>query len=158
MFDKPKNLVMVALFLATTATVGEVLLRLDTAARADIPSGDPPAVADEGDDAPAPMLFEVTAYTRSDAGMNGKGITTSGARVKEWHTVAADWSVLPKGSVLYIPFFQDRLNQGIFVVEDTGGSIKGQRLDVYMASKEMALWFGRKWLQVYVLGPRTELP
>jgi len=39
----------------------------------------------------------------------------------------------------------------VFTVEDWGGAIQGKRLDVYMDSREEALKFGRRNLEVLIL-------
>jgi len=95
--------------------------------------------------------FEVTYYT---AGFEscGKlpsdpeyGITASGERVKENYTMAADWSVLPVGSRVYIE------NIGIRVVEDSGSAIVGNKLDIYTKNLEDIPSIGRHMAKVYLL-------
>jgi len=51
--------------------------------------------------------------------------------------VAADW---PFGTRLRIPGY------GVATVEDRGGAIKGQRLDVLFQTHEEALAWGVRWL------------
>lgn len=105
---------------------------------------------------PAPRCQVVaTAYTANDPGMDGRGITAAGTRVREHHTLAVDPEVIPLGSWVYVPYFKDCPNGGWFLAEDTGGAIKGLRIDVYMPVKEEALKFGVKTLEIYVLKPRT---
>ena len=77
------------------------------------------------------------------------GITSSGRAATEWHTVAAG-SGYPIGTVLYIPALADKPNGGWFVVEDRGGAISNNRIDIFMGSHSQALVFGRKNLEVYV--------
>jgi 3D (Asp-Asp-Asp) domain-containing protein len=96
--------------------------------------------------------FEITAYTAGYESC-GKlpsdpayGITASGERVKENHTIATDWSVLPKGTKVMIEGFPYT-----FVVEDRGGAIKGNRIDIYMESLDDALSFGRQNKKVWVI-------
>lgn len=96
-------------------------------------------------------IMNVSAYTNNDKGMNGKGITTLGTKTKQWETVAAPASI-PLGTKLYIPYFKDYPNGGYFIVEDRGGGIYGNRLDVYMVTKSESYSFGRRNLQVYILG------
>lgn len=98
----------------------------------------------------------VTAYTAGPES-TGKtpnhplyGITASGKKVKEWHTIAAGKSI-PFGTKIYIPEFRDKPNGGIFVVEDRGGKVGDNELDVYMESIEEALKWGRRKLKVYIL-------
>ena len=71
------------------------------------------------------------------------GPTASGAMPQEGHTVAADWSVLPAGTEIYIE------GVGWRVVEDTGAGIDGHTLDVYYDSHEAALGHGVQEAVVY---------
>ncbi len=77
------------------------------------------------------------------------GITSSGAVAKEWHTVAAG-SGYPIGTVIYVPSLADKPNGGWFVVQDRGGAISNNRIDIYMGSHSSALQFGRKTLECYI--------
>lgn len=77
------------------------------------------------------------------------GITSSGAKASSWYTLAAG-SAYPIGTVIYIPYFKDKPNGGWFVVQDRGGAISNNRLDVYMGTHSGALQFGRKSLECYV--------
>lgn len=77
------------------------------------------------------------------------GITSSGARAQEWHTVAAG-PAYPVGTVIYIPALADKPNGGWFVVEDRGGAISNNKIDIYMGSHSAALVFGRRNLECYV--------
>ena len=61
--------------------------------------------------------------------------------------IAVDPEVIPLGSRCFI----DGL--GVCSAEDTGGAIKGNRIDVYFdADHETLMQFGRQHLRVYVLG------
>lgn len=91
--------------------------------------------------------FVVTAYTKLDAGGE---ITYSGTKVTPWHTVAVDPSTIPLGYWVYIPYFDDAPNKGWFHAEDSGGAIKGNRIDVYMEDRQEALRFGVQELEVVV--------
>lgn len=77
------------------------------------------------------------------------GITSSGARAQEWHTIAAG-AGYPVGTVIYIPALSDKPNGGWFVVEDRGGAISNNKIDIYMGSHSAALAFGRRNLECYV--------
>ncbi len=50
-------------------------------------------------------------------------------------TLAADTSIYPYGTVMYIPGY------GYGVVEDTGSDIRGQHIDLYRPNH----WFARAW-------------
>ena len=80
----------------------------------------------------------------------GNGITASGTRATANRTIAAPRS-FSFGTEFYIPYFRNNANRGIFVVEDRGGAIKGNRIDIYFNSHEEALRFGRRTLKVYIL-------
>lgn len=96
-------------------------------------------------------VYEITAYTADYESTRRQpsdplyGITASGAVVKEGHTIAAPRDI-PFGTKIYIPYFDT-----IFTVEDRGGAIRGNRLDVYMASRDEARAFGRRSLDVLIL-------
>lgn len=96
-------------------------------------------------------VFEVTAYTAGYESTGKRpshplyGITASGRQVEEGVTVAADWDILSPGSRIFIDGVGER------IVQDRGGAIKGNKLDVYMPDLEDALIFGRQNLQVYLL-------
>lgn len=77
------------------------------------------------------------------------GITSSGARASEWYTVAAGRGY-PIGTVIYIPALADKPNGGWFVVQDRGGAISNNRIDIYMGSHAEAIQFGRRNLECYV--------
>ena len=95
-----------------------------------------------------PGVFRVTAYCpcRICCGRNACGITASGSKAAVV-TVAADWSVVPKGTRLDIPGY------GRGVVLDTGSAIRGRRLDVFFRRHSEALKWGVRWIRVYVVKP-----
>lgn len=94
--------------------------------------------------------INVSAYC-SCARCCGKsnGITSSGALAKEWYTIAAG-AGLPIGTVVYIPALSSKPNGGWFVVEDRGGAISNNKIDIYMSSHAAAIQFGRKNLECYI--------
>lgn len=77
------------------------------------------------------------------------GITSSGAPAKEWYTIAAG-AGLPIGTVVYIPALSDKPNGGWFVVEDRGGAISNNKIDIFMGSHAAAIQFGRRSLECYI--------
>ena len=76
------------------------------------------------------------------------GITYSGVRVTRdlYSTIAADLSVFPLGTILFIPDY------GYGVVADIGGAIKGNKIDLYYPTVEdvYSQW-GKKQVDVYVI-------
>ncbi len=88
------------------------------------------------------MKMVVTGYTPWDEGCTG--ITASG-KVADFGMIAADTKILPFGTRIYVPGY------GIGVVEDRGGAIKGNRLDLcYMSLTEAFKW-GVRDITVYIL-------
>lgn len=101
---------------------------------------------------------ESTGKTLSDPDYGQTAISTLDNPVfaKEWYTIAAPPNI-QIGTHIYIPFFADKPNKGIFVVEDRGGSIKGNRLDVYFGDPEKdntavkrAIEFGVQELEIWI--------
>lgn len=89
--------------------------------------------------------FVVTAYSAQDKGVNRKGITASGAVARPWYTVAASRGY-PFGTRIHLIDLKKTV-----VVQDRGGSIKGNRLDLFVGSRKEALKFGRKKMEGIVL-------
>lgn len=87
--------------------------------------------------------FEVTAYTHTaqpgvpDINGTGTGITASGIPVREG-LIAVDPRVIPLGSKVLVE------GLGTFLAADTGGAIRGNRLDIFFESRTKALRFGRQ--------------
>jgi len=73
------------------------------------------------------------------------GITASGTLAIEGQTVAADWDLLEPGTEIFID------GVGFRTVEDRGGAIKGNRLDVFIDSHSAALAAGVGQAKVYIL-------
>jgi len=98
--------------------------------------------------------MNITAYTKDECDKlptdAGYGVTSSGHYVKDWHTVAAGPSI-KFGTKIYIPYFKDKPNLGIFVVQDRGGAIKNDCLDIYINDQQYVDKFGRRQLDVYFL-------
>ena len=111
---------------------------------------------DRGGERGTRRMMTVTAYDLSVESC-GKlpnhpeyGITASGERVREWHTVAAG-KELPFGTNIYIPYFADKPNGGVFTVQDRGSAIKRDCIDVYIADNAACWEFGRRELEVWVI-------
>ena len=80
-------------------------------------------------------VFEVSCHT-------GEGITASG-RPSSRETVSVDPRVVPLGTRLVI----DKI--GSRVAADTGGAIRGRRLDIWEPSLAACTQFGRRQLRVW---------
>jgi len=85
------------------------------------------------------MSVVATAYS-------GHGITSTGTTPK-WGTIAVDPKVIPYGTKVYIPKFNKT-----FIAEDCGGAIKGNKIDIYMNDKASAIDWGRKTIDIYIVG------
>lgn len=81
---------------------------------------------------------------------NGKwgNLTHIGTQVRPG-VIAVDPKVIPLGSKLYIEFPDGNGMYG--VAEDTGGAIKGNRIDIAMWTVAQAYDFGIQNVKVYVL-------
>ena len=113
-------------------------------------AANPPPAAPPGTTRPAPSrtptstagargvelgIFEVSCHT-------GKGVTASG-RPSSRETVSVDPRVVPLGTRLVI----DKV--GPRVAADTGGAIRGRRLDIWEPSVAACTRFGRRQLRVW---------
>jgi len=97
--------------------------------------------------------FRVTHYCPCTICTNGTGITASGKPVAVG-MIAADWNVLPQGTKVYIKHGDSLTTK---VVEDRGGAIKGNSIDVFVPTHQQALQLGVYYADLYV-DPDTELP
>lgn len=88
----------------------------------------------------APRTFRATAYAL-------KGRTRSGVWTKQG-VIAADPRVLPLGTLVQVNAGQ---YSGVYTVHDTGGAIKGNRVDVWMPTTKEARRFGRRNIKLVVL-------
>ena len=89
------------------------------------------------------IAMRATAYT-------GQGRTASGKRVRRG-MIAADRRVLPLGTKVRLT--NAGRYSGVYRVEDTGGRIRGSKIDIYMPSAGAAKQFGREKVNVEVLTP-----
>jgi 3D (Asp-Asp-Asp) domain-containing protein len=80
-------------------------------------------------------IFEVSCHT-------GRGVTASG-RPSSRETVSVDPTVVPLGTRLVIDEVGPR------VAADTGGAIRGRRLDIWEPSVAACTRFGRRQLRVW---------
>lgn len=71
------------------------------------------------------------------------GVTASGTSATAGRTIAADTSKLPFGTKVVI-------DGHTYTVEDVGGAIRGNHIDVYFSSHSKALQWGVRYCDVYV--------
>jgi uncharacterized protein YabE (DUF348 family) len=88
------------------------------------------------------MIFNATAYTPREGGGNGRTATGMMAR---YGIVAVDPKVIPLYTKLYIEGY------GVAIAADTGGSIKGNKIDLCYEDYNEAMDFGRRNVKVYIL-------
>jgi len=94
----------------------------------------------------------LTAYSPSGGGKHpsspGYGRTSIGVKARAGHTIAVDPRVIPYGWWVYID------GVGYRRAEDTGGAMKGNKIDVFVGTESEAVQFGRKRNKtVYIIGP-----
>jgi 3D (Asp-Asp-Asp) domain-containing protein len=101
----------------------------------------------------ARLAFMATAYC--------KGATTTSGVAAQNGVAAADPSLLPVGSVIQIASGEPRYD-GIYTIMDTGPSVLGRRVDIYMWECGEAQRFGRRSVHLTVLrlgwNPRATTP
>ncbi|MBQ2696635.1 MAG: DUF348 domain-containing protein [Clostridia bacterium] len=97
------------------------------------------------------LEFQATAYTALPC-CNGSyaGMTASG-RKPAYGVVAVDPRVIPLGTKLYIESLDGSWAYGFAVAGDTGGAIKGHKIDLFMETHAECNNFGRRQVRVYVL-------
>ncbi|NLZ47521.1 MAG: DUF348 domain-containing protein [Clostridiales bacterium] len=87
-----------------------------------------------------------TGKYSSSAGYNRTAMGTQAKRnANGYSTIAVDPRVIPLGTKVYVEDY------GFAIAEDTGGAIKGNKIDVYFPSHSQALQWGVKYKNVYIL-------
>lgn len=91
------------------------------------------------------MWVKTTGYCncRSCAGQWAGAATASGTRPQENRTIAVDKRIIPLGTKVQI-------GDEMYVAEDTGGAIKGNKIDVYYSSHGKAMAHGVKYQKIRV--------
>lgn len=84
------------------------------------------------------MTMEATAYTHT-------GNPTATGIYPYVGVVAVDPKVIPLGSKLYVEGY------GYCEAQDTGGAIKGDRIDIFLDTRAECFEWGRRVVQVYLL-------
>lgn len=94
------------------------------------------------------ISVKTTAYCpQSDPAYNlpASGLPFLGRNPSGYSTIAVDTSIIPFGTKVYIEGY------GYAIAQDTGGFIKGYRIDVFKNSLSEALAWGVRTVNVYIL-------
>nr|WP_318281151.1 3D domain-containing protein [Paenibacillus bovis] len=92
------------------------------------------------------MYVEATAYTAYCNGCSGKTATGINLRSNpDVKVIAVDPRIIPLGTKVWVEGY------GYAVAGDVGGAIKGDKIDVFMPTKEQAFRFGRKKVKIRIL-------
>jgi 3D (Asp-Asp-Asp) domain-containing protein/LysM repeat protein len=100
----------------------------------------------EKEEASKVITVEATAYTASCEGCSG--ITSTGINLKEnpdAKVISVDPSVIPLGSKVHVEGY------GYATAGDTGGAIKGNKIDVFIPDYDDAVQYGRQQVQVKII-------
>lgn len=112
------------------------------------------------------MHMEITAYDLSvescgkapgtyGYGITATGVSLAGQTLESARAIAVDPNVIPLGSRVRIKFDNPNLKHlnGIYRAVDTGGGIKGNRIDLFMGegSYDACIAFGRQTARVEIL-------
>ncbi|WP_225743178.1 3D domain-containing protein [Marinilactibacillus sp. Marseille-P9653] len=90
------------------------------------------------------VSVEATAYSLNQPELGN--ITYSGIDLRQNpNVIAVDPSFIPLGSRINVPGY------GEFIAGDTGGAIKGNRIDIHMTDIQQALQFGRRSIEVQII-------
>ncbi|HEY2432176.1 MAG TPA: 3D domain-containing protein [Vicinamibacterales bacterium] len=88
------------------------------------------------------LQFAATAYCKGSTTASGVNVRTGIA--------AADPGLLPVGSVIQVYRLGERYN-GIYTIMDTGPSVQGRHIDIYIWNCNEALQLGRRDIAINVL-------
>ncbi|EIT85764.1 peptidoglycan binding domain-containing protein [Fictibacillus macauensis ZFHKF-1] len=91
------------------------------------------------------MTVEATAYSANCSGCSG--VTADGTNLRSGNpkVIAVDPRVIPMGTKVYVEGY------GYARAADTGGAIKGNRIDVFIPSEQQASDWGRKNVKITIL-------
>ena len=106
----------------------------------------PIQVASRGIDNGREIYVTSTAYTASCNGCSGT--TATGVNLlanPNAKVIAVDPRVIPLGSKVYVEGY------GYAIASDTGGAIKGNKIDVFFPSKTDAYRWGRQTVKIKIL-------
>jgi 3D (Asp-Asp-Asp) domain-containing protein len=96
-----------------------------------------------------PALVAASPYVATAYSLRGR---TASGRMVSRGLIAADPSVLPLGSRVRL---EHPGYSGEYLVADTGGAIRGRRIDIWTPSTSEAMRFGRRTVKLTVLSYGT---
>lgn len=100
--------------------------------------------------------FSLSGYCACNKCGTGTGMTASGKPVRANHTISADTKVLPMGTVIILENAMGKDGQvydGVYVVEDRGGGVKNNHIDIYRPTHDLAslvTYYGKLYGDVYI--------
>lgn len=86
-------------------------------------------------------MFRISHYGADCVGCSG--ITAAGTIPTRNRTIATDWDILPAGTEVMI-------NGKIYIVEDKGGAIQGNRIDMFVGTEAESNKFGVYYTEVFI--------
>jgi uncharacterized protein YabE (DUF348 family) len=96
------------------------------------------------------QAYEMTATAYTACEKWGYAVHMPGKRARVG-VVAVDPTVIPLGTKLYVEGMYGAWDYGFCVAWDTGGAIKGHKIDLFMDTEEECFRWGIKKVKVYVL-------
>ncbi|AYV70018.1 DUF348 domain-containing protein [Niallia circulans] len=103
-------------------------------------------LASRGEERGQEVFVNSTAYTASCNGCSGR--TATGIDLKanpNAKVIAVDPSFIPLGTKVYVEGY------GYAVAADTGGSVKGQKIDVFFSTKAEAYRWGNRQVKIKII-------
>lgn len=93
-----------------------------------------------------------TAYTYSEKWVDLLYWTNQlGGLRARWGVIAVDPNVIPLGTKVYVKSTNGTADYGFAIAADIGGSIKGNKVDLWMDNAEITFKWGRRDVEVYIL-------
>lgn len=89
-------------------------------------------------------IFRISGYCGCEICSGGNHLTYSGTVPTAGHTLSADLERFPLGTKLLI-------DGTVYTVEDMGGGVTGDRLDIYFDTHQEALDYGLKDVEVFAV-------
>ncbi|HLQ73462.1 MAG TPA: LysM peptidoglycan-binding domain-containing protein [Bacillota bacterium] len=118
----------------------------DTSAKAEESKKEEPVQEENDQPSGQTLTVSATAYTAQCAGCSG--ITATGVDLNNdphAKVIAVDPNVIPLGTKVHVEGY------GEAIAADTGGAIKGNKIDIHVPTKDEAFQWGRRSVQVTIL-------